>query len=504
MPSKETIIKISQRQVETCLEFRQPRMDEIKRSEDAYLGKTKPALKGRFNIPLPIVEGFVETLMSKIDDTIKVDFKKGRESTLKASKKITSAWEKDSAPDRGAYNEADLDAKKLAIFSGFGALKLIPSSNPYFQKLSAIDYYDFIFEPYGGKNIDEHLFKGQLNIFKSKQELIDGAKAGIYDSTQVQILISQTTEQRKVLVQEQRKNKLNRFLAIGINPENYSYVGSDILNLTELITRVEGKDYYVLFDQEIGHWIRIKPLKEIYKSELSPYIVWHTERNPTNFLCRAPVDGIRPVAEALRILVNQNFDNIQKRNWDMIFYNAKKIINPAQLEYRPHGVISVRLKDGESMDSAYAKMETPDTTNITLNLAQWLTNLMGEKTGVTSGQAGIAEEDKVGIYFGNIQQAADRFGLLNKFYTQAHINIAKRYKANLSQFMPPRKFMVRFIGLSGLQEEELKREEVDSELEIQVTSVNTEAKISEVANTKRLNALDRFLKDPELKIQVSP
>ncbi len=61
MPTKLTpptdFLKTAKKQVESCLAFRKPRFDEIKRSEDAYFGKTKPALKGRFNIPLPIVEG---------------------------------------------------------------------------------------------------------------------------------------------------------------------------------------------------------------------------------------------------------------------------------------------------------------------------------------------------------------------------------------------------------------------------------------------------------------
>ena len=80
------IVEFAQKQVSSCIAFKQPRLDEIKRSEDMYQGKTKPALKGRFNIPIPILEGYVETLMSKIDDTVKVSFKPSRESTLKASR----------------------------------------------------------------------------------------------------------------------------------------------------------------------------------------------------------------------------------------------------------------------------------------------------------------------------------------------------------------------------------------------------------------------------------
>jgi len=501
---KANIIAKAQKQVESCLDFRQPRLDDIKKSEDAYFGKTKPALTGRFNIPVPIVEGFVETLMSKIDDQIKIEFRKGRESTLKAARKVMAAWEKDSAPDRGAFNEADLDAKKLAIFSGFGALKLIPQSNPYEQKLIAIDYHDLVFEPYGGRDLDNHIFKGQLNIFKSKYELIKGVEAGIYDKSDTEKLINGTGESDKKTAQDQQNNKVNRFLAMGINPEQYGYVGDEVWNFTELITRYEDEDYYLLFERELGIAPICERVIDRFPEGFSPFVAWHTERNPVNFLCRAPVDGIRPVAEAMRILLNQNIDNIQKRNWDMVLYNARKILKPSQLEYRPHGLISVKLNDNESMNNAYAKMETPDTSTITINLLSWLNNFTGEKVGVTPGTQGNSDEDKVGIYQGNMQQAADRFGMINKFYTQAHIKIAKRYKANLAKFMPPRKFMVKFIGFKGLQEEELTRDEANQDLECNVVSSNAEAMNSEITQTKQEKAIDRIITNPILTPQFSP
>ena len=496
------VIAIAQKQVDSCLAFRQPRFDQIKRSEDMYLGKTKPALKGRFNIPLPILEGFVETLMSKIDDTVKITFKKGRESVLKAAKKVSAAWDKDSAPDRGDFNGADLDAKKLAIFSGFGALGLIPQANPYKQTLSAIDYHDLIFEPLGGRDLEKHAFKGKLNVFKSREELKLGVKEGIYNKGAVAKMINAVPEKDTKEYEDEQKNKINRFEALGLNPEMYSYIGGDTYNFTELVTRFQGEDYYLLFERKTGKWVRFELLKEMFHSGLSPYIVWHTSRSPVNFLCRAPADGIRPVAEAMRILINQNFDNIQKRNWDQILVNAKKVVNFGELQYRPNGIIRIKLKDNETMANAYEKMQTPDSSTITINLVQWLNNFIGEKTGITPASQGNADEERVGIYYGNIQQVADRLGMTNKFYKQAHIEIGKRYKPNLVQFMPPRKFMVKFIGLKGVQEEELTREEAGENLEVNVVSESAEAQVSEVKQRKRDTSLIMIQGDERLRLQI--
>jgi len=496
------LLQVSQ-QLETWLDYRKPRFDQIKKVEDMYFGKTLPALKGRFNIPVPILEGYVETLESKIDDQISIQFKKSRESTLKIAKKLNAAWEHDSSPDNGAYNEADLDAKKLAIFSGFGFLELIPTSKPsYKQELRAIDYWDVIAEPYGGRDLEKHLFKGRMNVPYTKQQLLDGVKDGRFISEEVKNLINNVSESEMNDVQDEFQGKLNRYIAMGLNPEQYNYIGDGVYNLVSMVSRFDGDDYYVLFSYDKQKLIQYEKLSKIFTTGLSPWTAWHTRRNPVSFLSRTDTDSIYPVAEAMRTLINQNFDNINKRNWDMVLYNAKKIMNPRQLAWRPNGLIEVKLQGNESMDNAYRKMETPDTSSITVNLVQYLNSFLGEKTGVTPGAMGNAEEDKVGIYYGNVQQAADRYGMLNKFYRQAHVEIAKRWKGNLYDHMPSRGYMVKMLGLRGYQDEELTREEVKENLGIEIVSANVEAQQDTITQKKQENAIDRILKTPELKAQV--
>ncbi len=501
MENQQDVLHRATKCLESCIEYRKTRFDEIKRSEDMYLGKVKPALKGRFNIPLPILEGYVTTLLSKIDDQISIKFKKGRESTLKTAKKVTAAWEKDSAPDMGNYNGADLDGKSMAIFSGFSVLKLVPSAKPYKQELIALDHNDVIFEPFGGQNIKRHLFKGQLNIFKSKQDLKDGVEAGYYLKDGVEALINGQSDTETKKVSDDAQAKINRFLAMGLNPENYNYVGSDVYNLTEMIMDYGGEEYYLLFNYQKQIVIRFAPLLEVYPAGC-PFTSWHTERNPINFLSRAPVDGVRPVAEAIRTLINQNFDNIQRRNWDMVLYNAKKIMNPSEFEFRPNGLIRVNLKDGESFSNAYEKMQTPDTSTITINLTQFLNSFIGEKTGVTPTSQGTPETDVLGIQNNIIQQTADRFGLINKFYVQAHVDIARQYKTNLAEFMPPKGFMVKYTGINGLQEEELTKKEAKEELDVQVVSANTEAQNDEKTKARQSNSLLMIIKDQGMRQQV--
>lgn len=503
IPIGDQIIETAIKQIDSCLMYRQPRLDQIKKSEDVYFGKTRPALVGQFNFPVPILEGYVETLMSKINDTIKIRFEKGRESTLKAAKKVTACWDKDASTERGNFNSADLDAKKLAIFSGFGALKLIPQSKPeYQQTLIAVDYYDLIFEPMGGRDLEKHASKGQLNIFKSKYELEEGVKNGDYDAGQVQKLINNTGTQEKKTSQDEFNNKNNRMLAMNLNPEYHSYLGEDVWNFIELVTRFNGQDYYILFEKASKVWIKCKPLKEMFSSGLSPWASWQIERNPASFLCRSPLDGIRPVAEAMQIILNQSINNIRKRNFDQIAVNIKKVVDLSDFEYRPNGVIRLKLNDGESVDNVFRQVQTPENSAITINLVSWLDNFLGTKSGITPGSQGNSAEEKVGIYYGNMQQVADKYGMMNQFYAQCHEQIAIRYKHNLRDHLPARGFMVKFVGLKGIQEEEVSRDDVNAGLDVVVSSQNAEAVVDLKKQDKRNGALDRIQKDQNLRVQI--
>ncbi|MCX7589705.1 MAG: hypothetical protein N2Z85_02075 [Patescibacteria group bacterium] len=502
MPEKEKILDIAIKNLESFLDFRKERLQTIRNYEDMYFGKKKEALKGRFNILVPILEGFVNTLESKIDDPIRVTFKPGKESAYKTAKKINALYEKDSAQDRGNYSSKDLDAKKFAIFSGFAVLKLIPSSNPYKQDLEAIDYYDFIFDPLGGRDLDNHYFKGQINILKTESE-IKKLAGKIYDKDAVSKLVGFKNSDYQYSIDQNLKEKLDRYSGLGLkfNFDKYS-VGERIFNLCEMFLKVEGEDYYILFSPHLRIALRVEKLENISSAKLHPYVAWHFERNPSSFFCKSPLDAVYPISEAMRILINQNFDNIQKRNWDMIIYNANKIDNPADFEYRPNGLIRARLDYGESMANVYSKLETPETSSITINLLQFFDAFIGMKTGITPATQGIADEEKVGIYYGNLEQVSDRFGLLNKFYSEAYVKLGIRYIANLKDYLPDG-YSVKMIGLFGYEDDKIFREELDNEFIIDVSSSTIERQINEIVRKKQQESLLMVLKDPELRNKIN-
>src|SRR4051812_30953772 len=92
--SADNAVLTAVKQVNAGLLFKQPRMERIKAIEDMYAMKERPALVGRYAVPFDgvVMRGYMDTLMSKVDDTSKLVFKSdNKESGYKAAKKITSA-----------------------------------------------------------------------------------------------------------------------------------------------------------------------------------------------------------------------------------------------------------------------------------------------------------------------------------------------------------------------------------------------------------------------------
>ena len=90
---KTKLIQIATKQIDTCLNFRQPRLDVIEKYLKMYAGKVERQLKGRSNVPLPILSGYVDTLMSKIDDMPIIQFEQTEEADYKVAKKVSKVYQ---------------------------------------------------------------------------------------------------------------------------------------------------------------------------------------------------------------------------------------------------------------------------------------------------------------------------------------------------------------------------------------------------------------------------
>lgn len=487
----EAIVKQARKEYEAGLDFRHLAEKRWKLAEDQYFNRNQKTLKMRYNVPLPIVPGFVETLLSKIDDPPTLKFGPIEEADLKAANKATALYEAESNYQDYDWDLLDLDGKKQAILYGRTIFQYYAESKPeYKSNLELVDVYDFIADPLGGGNLEKHRFYGIDNLFKTREQLKDGAADGDYDKAAVEKIINATKADVLVDNDNKYRSKQSRMTALGADGLTYNYAGQSLYKFIQMGTTWKSERVHLLFNYETGTAIVCDPLKERFKSGLWPVTSWATHREVFNFWNKAPVDDVVPLAEMAKTLVNQELDNRQKKNWGMRAYDPEVFAEPGQLEWRPDGL--VKMKSGTSrlqrVDTALYTFETPELRG-TIDLVGWIDNILGQKSGVTADTQGQSKEDKVGIYYGNVQQVADRLGLYNKSYSKCWTAIGRRYVWGLWEHLREPQ-AVQIIGADGHKWDELARTEIQTGWDIKVEGGNAQMQADEVKKKNRLEIIN--------------
>ena len=491
---KQLILETAVKNQAECVRFRQPRLNQINKNIDTYLGVEQPALKGFSNVPLDfvIISGYVETLMAKIDDAPNVKFLEQAPADLKKALKYTALWNRDSSDSKNRWNNIDRNEKKLAIFQGIGISKTYTES-PYQANYEAIPLSSFLFDPTGGDNLEIHQFVGQEDIFRSWEDLQAGAKDEFYDKGQINTLKTASNDPNAEKNDDLYQNKYRWQRALGLNPEVVSQAGSDLYNLTEMCLTYKSKRYYILFDYTTSTWIRVEEMKDVFKSGLYPWTAWQTDNNSQSLLCKAPADVIRPIAVSMKEVFNRGMDNLNKSTHNMRAVDLNMIPNLNQLNWRHNGIVGVKtLGTNKSAKDAFFDIVPPEKTTLILNLTDWLNQYLGQQTGITASAQGTSDKDtKVGVYYGDLQQVADRMGLLNKSYSDNWKNKALRWMNGLDEHMTEPQ-AIKIVGDKGIEWDEITHEDTNKnkEFDVEISSGRLEAELNEVKQRRKIESLN--------------
>ncbi len=497
--------KMASLQMTSVDQFKQKRLIRIQEMEEAYYGKVRPVLKGRSNIPVPILAKYVDEIRSRLDETPIVKFGHKRESQIILARKVKGAWEIDSDAVHGDFARKDRMQRTLAIFSGIGVYDFYSESYPDYKAcLDVVDIHDFYFEPTGGSDLENHAFVGKANIFRSKSYIENMAKEGIYDKDQVRKLQLLMASDDYKKMQTTYLNRYDRYRALGLDMQTNQYIGESFVSVAQWEMEIGGERYFLVFDQVSGEWLRFEKLKDVLGTDLYSMVMWQTHEDPHNVLSKSPCDDLMPLAETYRVKLNQLIDNSTKRIWGQRAFDPNFFPDPAQLEWsRPDQLVMARSYNGRPISQGVYEFQTQDATNDTIGLMQHLDNLLATVAGV-SPQDVSNDQQKVGVLFGNLQKVSARLGIYNKSYNEAWQKIALRYIHGLKTNMTEKR-LVQILGEKGNEWDELSKNELvsNADFDIAVTGSNVELEMNEAMKKKQETSLNELRQDPDLKKELN-
>lgn len=486
----EELTKIAARQLGISNKYKEPLITKWKKFEDLKAGNIPRKLRSQFNVALPVFSGMLDTLAADFDEPIELRYKSKHPSDYFKAKKIQATWdiEKAKYSKEARWDFKARVDKSLNILHGRSILKEYAYSDPkYTNVLDNVDPLYFHCQPQGGGLLENHLFAGEEGILRSESELKSGEH---YNPAQVKKLLAMSgTEDYIQANTEWNCEKLQRFQAIGLDPQSNSYVGEKTFNLVEWVLTHKGKRWYVLFDPWTQIWVRCEPLVDIFSKNLYPWVSWATHEDNKVFWTPGYADMIYPVADAVVTLYNQELTNREKRNLGARFYDKSMITDVAKLDeasYRPDALVPVETFGGtREISKGVFTIETPELQG-TISLLDWTNKELQKDTGVNDISQGSAMNaaKKVNIAYMESAAVAKRLGLKSQSYTECWGEIGVRFVQGLKDHMS-QEMQIEVLGDMGIEPDVLTRKDVDLKGDIGVEIISSTAQKSESEKKKQ-------------------
>ncbi len=501
----DELLKTALIQLKTSTDFKRERLRKIKEAEDMLLGKVKAKTRQQFNVPLPVLSGFFDTLCSDLDDPIRLEVKNNPNRNLEAVSGINEmiSAEKKSLRVGARWDYKDRIAKKSAIASGRAFLKIFSSADPYQTTLEAPLFSYMHCQPRGGGLLERHLFVGEEGVMRTKYQLEEGARDGVYYGRNVQDLIEKSQSkdyQEKLSAFQDEQDK--KFKALNLDPDANNYVGEQVFNLCEWVLNKNGERWYLLFDPWNRIWVRAEKLTDIYSSGLYPWKSYATHEDDENFWSTSILsDILYPIADSIVTSFNQELTNRQKRNLNARFYDKEMIKNVGKLDeaqYRPDALVPVDTFGGtRKISEGVYQFTTPELTG-TIDLVSWLSDWTGKQTGIYQDLAPIQKKGgrmTNNIVFAQIQQLAKRTDYRSHSYSECWGEVILSYIDGLKKNLTNEEAM-NLIGpeLGYGFKENLKKIKLTKE-DIQITSTKEQAKEDALQKQQKTSSLTLLASD---------
>lgn len=508
----DDLVPIVQKQLQTCWSFKQPRVRTIQKFRRLYNTEVLPKLRQQFNVPLPVFAGMVDTLQADLDDKLIIKFKHKDPADWKAIEKVNAAITQEGESSRpDAQWDDKLQAYRFEkLLTGRGVLKFTASSvDGYSSALTVPTFEDFFFEPMGGGDLENHLFAGEQNIWRTRGQLEKGVSDGLYEKTQVKQLLETEGHNWKMAgVWDSHFDVGNRFRPLGLSPESHNYVGEDVFNLVEWVLEYKGRRWYMLLEPFTGTWIRFDKNENICSADYFPWMSSASHKDLKNFASKSFADDLYPIADSVITLFNQDLTNRQKRLLNARAYDRQMFKDVGKLDeaqYRPDALVPVDTMNGtRRIAEGIYEFKTPEVTG-TVDLIDWLQRDAGKALGVSEMQQGANQpaSKKVGVAYAEMAHISKRLAFKSKPFLQIGQQLGTRFFASLKDYMK-QPMAIELLGETGMEWDVLKRVDLHmtKPFEITVSSQMQRNDMNETENAQKMRAFELTGGSPHVNTRV--
>ena len=462
---RDTLSTQSLKEIDYSYRYKKARMSSWNKNEDMMNpDRTSPAVVSpyggstfqqagdtRAQVPLYKMHGFVHTILSKIDSPLTFKYVKGESADLKKSKLMNAIKDKDSKT--GRWNFKDLMGKRDAAIYGRTIYLYLTRNDKgvYKSLLNLIDPKDFLIDPdvgglcteeEDGSGVEKASYLGWWNTKLTRAQLAKGVKDGIYYKKVVEDLLDGGSNTATKTQQDIDKD--NR--RINGAPRERFKNDNQFIFYTWITTDEDDNRYYLVLTPS-GDCIRCEPWKDIRKSQRYPIWTWAAFPDPREFWTPSYCDFARGIFMAQEKSINQSLDNSEQINRPQTAVNVDYVRNLAQVRYRKDGYIEI--EGNIDVNKVLQTRQTPPIEG-PFKVYDKLEQIVEGESGVTGDVKGTSDEDTLGIYEGNLMQAGDRFGLLNKSYAEGYYRFAVLHKEGVMQDLK-KKMAVQILGPMGLE-----------------------------------------------------
>lgn len=512
---KDKLTQIACRQLDASTSFKKPRVEQWQKFDTLYNGVIKKKLRVLFQVCLPVYSGMLDTLAASYDEPIEMEFQKKHPADHFKAKKTQAMWnmEKTDMSRHARWDYKVRIDKKINIRYGRSILKSFAESDPkYRHVLNNVHPYYFHCQPRGGGLLENHLFCGEENVFKSEYEIKKGVESGIYSSEQWEKLRSRTDSKEYMDdLGSDHTEKMARFRSLGLDPEKDNYIGEARYNLVEWGLTYKGQRWYLLFDPWTKTWLRVEPLKKLYSKGLWPWTSWASHEDDGVFWSIGYGDILYPVADSMITLFNQELTNREKRNLGARGYDKDMIPDVGKLDaaqYRPDALVPIDTKGGtRRIDEGFYYFATPEL-NGTIKLVDWVQQAAGKDTGITDVAQGASMDaaKKVNVAFMEQAAVAKRIGYKSQSYTECLGEaLGVRFVQGLKDHLgSDEKKWIEVLGEDGLEPDVLTRDDLYTErdLGVKVISSTTQRAESDMKKKGRIEAMNLLIKSQNINSEM--